>query len=391
MLTPADLRSLKPRRAFRGYSRSAVNELFEHLASTLDEAEAGCAALRVREAALRRELEQGESLDRRMRETMITAQRDIDRMEAETKRESEALRERARIDALETEDEFEDEHEALAASFAEVRRIESELRAGTRALVERALSELSRAPGAVAVAAVDEAPAAVEQTQSIPVLPPPPRAEDVEPQAESEAIPAFTSAAATEEEEEDTRSFALAPPDDAEDLAVAHRPRRLPVLSFAILLAGTLIAIGIWQLSSADGASKANASAQLADATLPAPSTSPVETVPTAPSSSAEPEATPTAQPAEVVTPSKAELVITADAGDCWLQVRAGSAVGRLLYDGFLYQGDKERFTAKRLWVRLGNPGNVSATLAGKPIENLPPGTGDMVVTAGGVKVVSLG
>ena len=69
----------------------------------------------------------------------------------------------------------------------------------------------------------------------------------------------------------------------------------------------------------------------------------------TAPLSSAEPEATPTAQPAEVVTPSKAELVITADAGDCWLQVRAGSAVGRLLYDGFLFQGDKERFTAKRL------------------------------------------
>ena len=124
---------------------------------------------------------------------------------------------------------------------------------------------------------------------------------------------------------------------------------------------------------------------------MPAPSTLPVETVPTAPLPSAEPEATPTAQPAEVVTPSKAELVITADAGDCWLQVRAGSAVGRLLYDGFLFQGDKERFTAKRLWVRLGNPGNVSATLAGKPIENLPPGTGDMVVTAGGVKVVSLG
>ena len=90
MLTSAELRSLKPRRAFRGYSRNAVDELFEHLASTLDEAEASCAALREREAALRRELEQGESLDRRMRETMIAAQRDIDRMEAETKRESEA-------------------------------------------------------------------------------------------------------------------------------------------------------------------------------------------------------------------------------------------------------------------------------------------------------------
>ena len=83
--------------------------------------------------------------------------------------------------------------------------------------------------------------------------------------------------------------------------------------------------------------------------------------------------------------------MIEATRGDCWLQVRAGSANGRLLYDGFLYQGDQERFSAQRLWVRFGNPANVTGTLGGQPVENLPAGTGDMVVTAAGVKTVSLG
>ena len=214
MLTSAELRSLKPRRAFRGYSRNAVDELFEHLASTLDEAEAGCAALREREAALRRELEQGESLDRRMRETMIAAQRDIDHGGRDQARVRSA-RESACGSRLSRSKPGSRTTQAVEAGLAEVRVIESKLRAGTRALVEQALSELSRAPDAVAVAAVDEAPAAVEQTQSIPVLSPPPSAEDVEPQAESDAIPAFASAAATQEEEEEDAQLRLAPTDGA--------------------------------------------------------------------------------------------------------------------------------------------------------------------------------
>ena len=74
-------------------------------------------------------------------------------------------------------------------------------------------------------------------------------------------------AAATEEEEEErARSRSRTTPRISPSLTARGD---CPSFSFAILLAGTLIAIGIWQLSSADGASKANASSELAGATVP--------------------------------------------------------------------------------------------------------------------------
>ncbi len=364
-----------------------MNALLDQLAGRLEEAEAGCAAVREREAALRRELEADESLDRGIRETMLTAHREIDRMEAEARRESEALRERARIEALEIEATLEEEHEAVAASLADVRAIEAGLRAKTRELVEEALRELMGTMAVAAAEVVEEpAPPRIEQTQPIPVLPPPAARPEPEPAQVPEEAPEPDTA-------EDTLGFGLpvAEEDSGGRVSEAAPASRRPfVLSFAILLVGALVAVGIWQLSSADGASQASASPGPA----PAPeSAAPVPEAETTPEEAAVTE-TPVVEadgPAPVEVVEKAALVIEATRGDCWLQVRAGSANGRLLYDGFLYQGDQERFSARRLWVRFGNPANVTATLGGQPVDDLPAGTGDVVVTAAGVKTVSLG
>jgi cytoskeleton protein RodZ len=64
-----------------------------------------------------------------------------------------------------------------------------------------------------------------------------------------------------------------------------------------------------------------------------------------------------------------ARLVLRASAGDCWLEVRAGSVAGNLLYQGTLEQGQLLRFARKRLWMVVGAGDNLDATVNGKPID----------------------
>jgi cytoskeleton protein RodZ len=86
----------------------------------------------------------------------------------------------------------------------------------------------------------------------------------------------------------------------------------------------------------------------------------------------------------------KVKLVFTATGGDCWLQVRARSATGKLLFEGTLQAGQTQRFVdSKRLWIQLGNPVNLSAKLNGKRVRNLPNGPAIVVAIANGVRTVS--
>jgi cytoskeleton protein RodZ len=85
----------------------------------------------------------------------------------------------------------------------------------------------------------------------------------------------------------------------------------------------------------------------------------------------------------------RARLVLAADKGDCWMQVRARSASGELLYEGTLQQGQTQRFTkSKRLWIQLGAPIYLDARLNGKHVK-FPTRPSIVVVTANGVRVVS--
>lgn len=83
-----------------------------------------------------------------------------------------------------------------------------------------------------------------------------------------------------------------------------------------------------------------------------------------------------------------ARLAIAATRGDCWLEVRAGSVSGRVLYTGFLSQGDSRPFKARRLWVRLGAAGNVDLRLNGRSVRSVPVGTVVLLVGRKGFRVL---
>jgi hypothetical protein len=88
--------------------------------------------------------------------------------------------------------------------------------------------------------------------------------------------------------------------------------------------------------------------------------------------------------------PKLAKLVVAAASGDCWLQVRAGSANGELLYEGTLQQGQTQRFVKwRRLWIQLGAPVYLTARLNGHRVRDFPERPSIVAVTAKGVRVVS--
>jgi hypothetical protein len=70
----------------------------------------------------------------------------------------------------------------------------------------------------------------------------------------------------------------------------------------------------------------------------------------------------------------KARLAVRATVGDSWMEVRAGSASGRLVYSGTLEQGQRKSFEGRRLHLALAKPANVSVRLGGRQTE-LPAGS----------------
>jgi cytoskeletal protein RodZ len=90
-------------------------------------------------------------------------------------------------------------------------------------------------------------------------------------------------------------------------------------------------------------------------------------------------EAVPGLAPQEQVAPrgrtlAPTRLVVHAWAGDSWMEVRAGSAAGRLLYSGTLEKGQRKRFDGRRLHLALAKPTNVSLRVNGDPAA-MPDGT----------------
>jgi hypothetical protein len=79
-----------------------------------------------------------------------------------------------------------------------------------------------------------------------------------------------------------------------------------------------------------------------------------------------------TARPTKAA--GKANLAVRATVGDSWMEVRAGSASGRLVYSGTLEQGQRKSFEGRRLHLALAKPANVSVRLGGRQTE-LPAGS----------------
>lgn len=66
--------------------------------------------------------------------------------------------------------------------------------------------------------------------------------------------------------------------------------------------------------------------------------------------------------------PSLPRVELVAAHGDCWVSVHAGAETGPLLFEGMLRQGERRAFAHRFLWVRLGAPWVLDATVNGKPL-----------------------
>ena len=85
----------------------------------------------------------------------------------------------------------------------------------------------------------------------------------------------------------------------------------------------------------------------------------------------AKPATQQTAPPA--TTRAQVRLLVKASRGPCWLQVHKTSATGPILFQGTLDQGQKQLFTARKLWITLDRPENLVTILNGRT-RRLPVG-----------------
>jgi hypothetical protein len=164
----------------------------------------------------------------------------------------------------------------------------------------------------------------------------------------------------------DEYSTRFPPADEAPgvQLARVRRPRRLLGTRLAVLLVPVAVGLFVWRVASSGGHQHPTFAPP-----LPHVSASP---------------ATPPPKPAKAhpTPPTTARLVLVATRGRCWLLVRLGSANGRPIYERTLEQGQTARFAATRLWIRIGAPWNVDATLNGKRLP-LPTKIANVLVTPG--------
>jgi hypothetical protein len=87
-----------------------------------------------------------------------------------------------------------------------------------------------------------------------------------------------------------------------------------------------------------------------------------------------------TTSPAVAPAAGRARLVVRAVDGNSWMEVRSGTAPGRLLYSGTLERGQSKLFEGRTLRLALAKPGNIAVRLNGNRVE-LPAGS-TFVVTS---------
>jgi transcriptional regulator with XRE-family HTH domain len=194
-----------------------------------------------------------------------------------------------------------------------------------------------------------------------------------------ELVRAFDARLALDEPVDDTIEPELA--DRSVWLYVERVARLLPV-SLGALMAGILIAalaLVAWQVSRQPRSPSATAVNRAAAAAAPVaqPRIAVPKTHPRRPPRRSAPAPAPR---------RLARLVLTPTAGDCWLLVRAGTADGRVLYEGTVHPGGSVRFARERLWIRTGAPWNLAVRLNGRLVGGLPKRPDNVVVTAGGLQ-----
>jgi hypothetical protein len=90
--------------------------------------------------------------------------------------------------------------------------------------------------------------------------------------------------------------------------------------------------------------------------------------------------------PAVPAAAQSVRLLVKASRGPCWLQVHKTSATGPILFQGTLDQGQKQLFTARRLWITLDRPENLVTVLNGHTSRLPVGGVKTLIVTPRGIR-----
>ena len=367
-----DRLALLPRR-FRGYAPDSVAALLAELDAGRDRIAADCSSLDERARELTADLDEARSLEHQLRDVFVSAQRARGELLASARSEAAAI-----LAEVELGEEWHRRVDAAAADLrAEIgrmRALEDEFRAAIRTILTDALGRLDgplEEPRPVRLVAVPDA------------ADPAPPVEEDEAAARQDAPPSPSL-------EDDTLGFQ---PLDVPPPAAGSKPRfdlRSMLLSLAILVLGAAVAATIWLLRGDDSTAETSTGG-VETAVIEAASGEQV----VAQTSDARGESVPSAgsetETIKTSGPTRAVLVVRAVGGDSWLEAHAGSRGGKLLFEGFLYESDMRKFVSKRIWMRVGNGGNLRTVLNGKRLENFPRGTADVLVTAAGARTLVIG
>lgn len=153
------------------------------------------------------------------------------------------------------------------------------------------------------------------------------------------------------------------------------RPRRriVPLLAAALLAGGAVAAAAV-------------AVALRPSERRPESTAAPRTRVPIAEDAAQARRAAAAERPAADGSASAVSLVLRASHGASRISIRTGA--GRLLYAGTLARRRRLEVQGKALWLRLGAPANVVASVDGRRARRLPMTAVGVVVTARGIRVV---
>jgi cytoskeleton protein RodZ len=86
---------------------------------------------------------------------------------------------------------------------------------------------------------------------------------------------------------------------------------------------------------------------------------------------------------------TKSRMIFRAGPGSTRLEVRKGSAKGKVLYSKVLAAGSHIRLVGRKLWVNVGAPWNLSIKVNGRPRAVPAAATKHLLVTRSGVRAVA--
>jgi cytoskeleton protein RodZ len=142
-----------------------------------------------------------------------------------------------------------------------------------------------------------------------------------------------------------------------------------PLVAIAAIV-GVVAAVAAWQLHGSPSAR------QPPPATQPRPPTT--ATTPHLPAKKPRTATTTAAAPTSAV--------LLAAKGRVWLQIRAGGATGRVIYEGVLEQGASLPVSlSPRVWMRIGAPWNLEIRMGGRLVGGLPAQPANVILGPGGL------